>query len=257
VSSSALSTKSHKDIAIVLRTQPLGEADRIIILLTRERGIVHAVAKGIRRSSSKFGARLEPFMLIDVSLVAGKNLETVSQVQTRRAYTSSIMGDYSAYLTGLALVEITEQLSVYDAETYTESFNLLAGALSAIARNVHQPIDVLNSFISRMMRLSGWDIQVYQCSVCGRQEDINYFSASSSGICTSCASMVGEKLLAFSDDVKSYIDDVSSGRWEQVDSQIQQSIKLRSLELLTRYLQWHVEKPIRSIEVALKDFHAS
>lgn len=72
--SSALSTnKSFRDSAIVLRTQNLGETDRIIVMCTRERGIVHAVAKGVRRSSSKFGARLEPFMLVDFSASGGKS----------------------------------------------------------------------------------------------------------------------------------------------------------------------------------------
>ncbi len=257
VSSSALSSKSHQDIGIVLRTQPLGEADRIIILLTRQRGVVHAVAKGVRRSSSKFGARLEPFMLIDVSLVAGKNLETVSQVQTRRAYTAAIMSDYSAYLSALALAEITEQLAVYDADTYAENFDLLAGALSAIARNIHAPIDIVNSFIARTMRLSGWTIDVSTCSVCGSRQDVNYFSPGTGSVCAVCAPKIGEKLLVLTNDVKSYIDDVSSGRWQSITVDGSRNVKLRALDLLSQYLQWHVEKPIKSLDAARKDFHAN
>jgi len=57
---------TYRDEAVVLRTQKLGEADRIITMLTRRLGKVRAVAKGVRKTSSRFGARLEPAMVIDV-----------------------------------------------------------------------------------------------------------------------------------------------------------------------------------------------
>ena len=64
----------YRDDAVVLRAQKLGEADRIITLLTREHGKVRAVGKGVRRTGSRFGARLEPFMHIDVQLNEGERL---------------------------------------------------------------------------------------------------------------------------------------------------------------------------------------
>ena len=64
-----------RDEGVVLRTYRLGEADRIITLLTRERGKVLAVAKGVRRTRSKFGSRLEPFMHVDLLLHEGRSLD--------------------------------------------------------------------------------------------------------------------------------------------------------------------------------------
>ena len=58
----------YRDTGIVLRVHKLGEADRIITLLTRQRGIVRAVGKGVRKTTSRFGGRLEPFMHVDVQL---------------------------------------------------------------------------------------------------------------------------------------------------------------------------------------------
>ena len=72
----------YRDEAIVLRTHKLGEADRIITMLTRTPGRVRAVAKGVRRTKSRFGSRLEPGMLIDVQCYEGRNLDTVTQVET-------------------------------------------------------------------------------------------------------------------------------------------------------------------------------
>ena len=70
----------YRDDAIVLRTHKLGEADRIVTLLTKHHGKVRAVAKGVRRTSSRIGARMEPFMLADVQLYEGRNMDIVSEV---------------------------------------------------------------------------------------------------------------------------------------------------------------------------------
>ena len=74
----------YRDEAIVLRTQKLGEADRIITLLTRSHGRVRAVAKGVRRTTSRFGSRLEPFSHVDVQLAEGRSLDVVTQAETLR-----------------------------------------------------------------------------------------------------------------------------------------------------------------------------
>ena len=76
---SSFAARSYRDDAVVLRTHKLGEADRIITLLTKHHGQVRAVAKGVRRTSSRFGARLEPFMVADLQLVSGRTLDIVTQ----------------------------------------------------------------------------------------------------------------------------------------------------------------------------------
>ena len=78
----------YSDEAIVLRTHKLAEADRIITLLTRQHGVVRAVAKGVRRTSSRFGSRLEPFTHVDLQLAVGRNLDTITQAETRSPYGS-------------------------------------------------------------------------------------------------------------------------------------------------------------------------
>ena len=79
----------------MLRTQKLGEADRIVTLLTRDHGRVRAVAKGVRRTRSKFGARLEPFMHVDVQFYArAQSLDIVTQVETLAPYGDRLVVDY-------------------------------------------------------------------------------------------------------------------------------------------------------------------
>src|SRR4051794_41245766 len=86
----------YRDEGIVLRTQKLGEADRIVTVLTRRTGKVRAVAKGVRRTKSKFGARLEPFSHVDLQLYTGRNLDIISQAESIRAYGPAVGGDYRA-----------------------------------------------------------------------------------------------------------------------------------------------------------------
>ncbi len=101
----------YRDRAVVLRQHKLGEADRIVTLLTRDHGLVRAVAKGVRRTRSKFGARLEPFAHIDVQLYPGRNLDIVTQVQAIDAFASDIVSDYGRYTCACAVLETAERLA--------------------------------------------------------------------------------------------------------------------------------------------------
>ena len=80
----------YREEAVIIRTHKLGEADRIVTMLSRYHGLIRAVAKGVRRTTSKFGSRLEPFMVVDIQLHEGKNLDTVNQVETLK-YESNLL----------------------------------------------------------------------------------------------------------------------------------------------------------------------
>lgn len=107
----------YRDDAVVLRAQKLGESDRIITLLTRRHGRLRAVARGIRRTTSKFGARLEPFGHVDLQLAGdpkgnlGSSLHTVSQVEGIDLYGRRFLGDYSRYTAASAIAETAERLT--------------------------------------------------------------------------------------------------------------------------------------------------
>ena len=87
---------TYRDEVVVLRTHKLGEADRIVTMLSRRHGKLRAVAKGVRRTSSKFGARLEPFMVADVQLYHGRTLDIVQQAESLGAYGATIVNDYDS-----------------------------------------------------------------------------------------------------------------------------------------------------------------
>src|ERR671914_39971 len=100
----------YKDEAIVLKTIKLGEADRIVTLLTRTHGKVRAVAKGVRRTKSRFGARLEPFTQVQLMIYKGRNLDTITAADILRSF-DDVRTDYRCLTAAAAFVEIVEKIT--------------------------------------------------------------------------------------------------------------------------------------------------
>ncbi len=147
----------YRDEGVVLRAQKLGEADRIVTVLTRKHGKVRAVAKGVRRTKSKFGSRLEPFSHVDLQLYTGRNLDIVSQAESIRSYGNDIVDDYPAYTAGTAVLETADRLTSEEKEPSLRLFLLVIGALRALADRTHPAGLVLDAFLLRAMSVAGWE----------------------------------------------------------------------------------------------------
>ncbi|MGH3343372.1 MAG: DNA repair protein RecO, partial [Carbonactinosporaceae bacterium] len=146
----------YRDEGVVLRTQKLGEADRIVTLLMRHHGRVRAVAKGVRRTKSRFGARLEPFSHVDVQLYAGRSLDIVTQAESVVAYGTSLVADYARYTTGEAMLETAERLTDQEKEPALQQYLLLLGGLRALADGVRDPGLVLDAYLLRSVAVAGY-----------------------------------------------------------------------------------------------------
>ena len=126
------SVQGYRDDGVVLRTQKLGEADRIITVLTRHHGRVRAVARGIRRTKSRFGGRLEPFTHVDVMVHNGRSLDVITQAEVIRAYGTPLVSDYPKYTAGTAMLETAERFTPVEKEPAIRQFLLLIGGLRAL-----------------------------------------------------------------------------------------------------------------------------
>ena len=124
--------QGYRDDGVVLRTHKLGEADRIITLLTRQNGRVRAVAKGVRRTKSRFGGRLEPFTHVDVLIHPGRSLDVIQQAEVIRAYGKPLATDYPRYTAGTAMLETAERFTPVEKEPAIRQFLLLIGGLRAL-----------------------------------------------------------------------------------------------------------------------------
>ncbi|WP_456845503.1 DNA repair protein RecO, partial [Cellulomonas sp. P5_C6] len=177
----------YRDEAIVLRTHKLGEADRIVTLLTRSHGKVRAVGKGVRRTSSKFGSRLEPFMYVDLQLSTGRNLDIVTQAETLGPFGRRICEDYTLYTAGTVMLETADRLVEAEHEPSLQQYWLLVGAVKALAYRDHAPGLVLDSYLLRALAMAGWAPSFTDCARCGEPGPHTAFAVASGGaVCRAC-----------------------------------------------------------------------
>ncbi|NLT55861.1 MAG: DNA repair protein RecO [Actinomycetales bacterium] len=236
----------YRDEGVVLRTQKLGEADRIISVLTRHHGRVRAVAKGVRRTRSRFGARLEPFMLVDLQLYEGRSLDTVTQAETIAPYGSGIVSDYARYTSGTAMLETAERLTETEREPAVQQFLLLAGALRTLAAGEHVPRLVLDSYVLRALSVAGWAPSFTDCARCGAPGPHRAVAVAAGGVvCPQCRPPGSA---APHPATIALLAALLTGDWETADAS--EGPRRREASGLTAaYLQWHLERQVRSLRL--------
>jgi DNA repair protein RecO (recombination protein O) len=160
-----------RDKGVVLRTYRLGEADKIIVFLTERHGKVRAVAKGVRKTNSKFGARLEPLTHVDLLLWQGRSdLDIVNQVEVLDAY-RPIRESLDRVPRGMALLEVSDQLA-QERHPDPALYTMLTGALRALAypNPDADPALVAPSFFLKALVLEGAAPILDECANCGQAE---------------------------------------------------------------------------------------
>src|SRR6266508_4487980 len=120
----------YREQAVVLRTWKLGEADRIVVLMTQGQGKVRAVAKGVRKTKSRFGGRLEPFSHVDLSLYRGRELDIVTQAEVVAPF-RALREDYDRVVAGTAMLEAVDQVA-QEREAAVRIYLLLVRALRTL-----------------------------------------------------------------------------------------------------------------------------
>ena len=181
----------YRDEAVVLRTHKLGEADRIITLLTRHHGRVRAVAKGVRKTTSRWGSRLEPFTHVDLQLAVGRSLDIVTQAETIEPFASGLGVDYARYTAGTVMLETADRLVTEEGQPAVQQFLLLVGGLRAMTagdsdtrRGANQ---VLDSYLLRSLAVAGYAPSFSHCARCGDEGPHKAFSPSAGGaLCPDC-----------------------------------------------------------------------
>ncbi|HKS53422.1 MAG TPA: DNA repair protein RecO [Pseudonocardiaceae bacterium] len=234
----------YRDTGVVLRVQKLGEADRIITLLTRRHGPVRAVAKGVRRTSSKFGARLEPFGHVDVQFYRGRTLDIITQVETVDGFGSRLVGDYGRYTTGCAVLETAERLAGAEGEPALRLYLLVVGALRALADGRRPAPLVLDAFLLRAMAAAGWAPALTECARCGRPGPHQAFSVPAGGaVCPGCRPP-GAAIPSLA--TLELLDALMRGDWSQAQSAAPSTCR-QATGLIAAHLQWHLERQLRSL----------
>jgi DNA repair protein RecO (recombination protein O) len=163
---------------VVLRTYKLGEADRIIVLLTAERGMVRAVAKGVRKTRSKFGSRLEPTSHVNLQIHEGRGeLHLVTQVESINHF-RTIREDLDRLTKAVSMLEAADQVALPDYPA-PQLYRMLVGALRTLDAN-DSPLVVAGLFL-KLLGHEGSAPHVESCVTCGQQEGLVAYSAGDGG----------------------------------------------------------------------------
>lgn len=177
----------------MIRTHKLGEADLIVVLLTREHGIIRAVAQGIRRSKSRFGARLDRFNRVNVQVynrrkggAESTGLGKITDAHTVRTYAPAIVAQPELYFAAAAMIEIAY---VIEGET-PEVFDSLDEHLARLAEYDDGDIpvnSVCDRFVLHVLRLTGWSPSLVDCAQCGKPGPHRAFHPEAGGaVCVAC-----------------------------------------------------------------------
>ena len=234
-----------RDDAVVLRTQLLGEADRIVTLLTREHGRLRAVGKGVRRTASRFGSRLEPGTHVDLELWQGRSdLLTVQQAVTLEPYGERLVADYGAWTAGAAVLEAADRLAGEDGDPQPRLHATLVGALAALAGRRHASPLVLDAFVLRALRHAGYGVALDACAGCGAPGPHRAFHVAAGGaVCPACRPAGASSPGA---DVVGLLAALRDADWATADAS-EERVRSAGSGLVAACLQHHLERGLRSL----------
>jgi len=191
--------------AVVLGSRPLGEADRIVVLFTREAGRIDAVVKGVRKTKSRWGGRLEPFNVCDLVLFRGRSLATVTAAEGVAVF-PRLRQEREAMIAAALVCEVAAAIFP-EEEPHERVFNLLCRSLHAFdggfeGAALEAPV-VLGALI-KLLHEAGFLPVLDECACCGSGEHAVAFSASRGGlVCGDCS---GEGLPASPGAVEALCD---------------------------------------------------
>jgi DNA repair protein RecO (recombination protein O) len=254
----------YRDDGIVLRTQKLGEADRIVTLLARRTGRVRAVAKGVRRTKSRFGARLEPFTHVDLLMYAGRSLDVITQADTVRPYGKPFSSDYPRFTTGTAMLETAERFTPVEKEPAMRQFLLLVGGLRALGEGAHDSRLILDAYLLRSLAVAGYAPVLDECAVCGTRVAAD--PAGPDGTRDSAVTSTALRAFAFAigagglvcrscrtpgaatpaPQTVALMSALMRGDWAHADAS-EHRHQAECSGLVAAYLQWHLEHSVRSL----------
>jgi DNA repair protein RecO (recombination protein O) len=239
---------TYRDEAIVLRTHKLGEADRIITLLSRGRGKIRAVAKGVRRTSSKFGARLEPFSHVDLQFAEGRTLDVVTQVESLDAFGPALTEDYPTYTAGQVMLETADRLVVEEGEPALQQYRLLVGALRVLNRGTldgPRPASlVLDSYLLRALAVAGYAPSFSDCARCGLVGPHTAFAPAAGGVvCERCRPAGSSRPAA---ETLELLAALLEGRWADTRD-VPAAVSREASGITSAFAIWHLDRNLRSL----------
>jgi DNA repair protein RecO (recombination protein O) len=239
----------YKEQGIVLRSVKLGEADKIVTILTQGSGKVRSVAKGIRRTQSKFGARLEPFTHVSLLMYRGRNLDTVTQAEIISPFLR-VRRDFDLIAAAETMLEAVDRVAE-EHERNVPLFLLTLKGLRALEEGPRDSAAVAESFLLKLLSLSGFHPALSGCASCGSPGPLGWFSAGQGGaVCADCveqdAGPVSQPPLRWLDDL-ARVELCGAG-----DMTPPLEVRREARAMLFGFAEYHLERRMRSFTLLVR-----
>jgi len=235
----------YRDQGVVLRTWRLGEADRIVNLMTERHGKVRAVVKGVRKTRSRFGARLEPMVHVSLLFYEGRELDIVTQAEALEHF-KPVREDLDRLAKAQVLLEATDHLA-QERHANPRLYSMLLGALRALA--AHDAPLLVPAFFLKLLSTEGFHPLLDECASCGGRYGLAGFDLAQGGVlCVSCSAR-GDAI-AVSDAGLDLVRRILGGDLSRALGVPLSAATLEVERLATRALEYHLERRMRSLPVA-------
>ncbi len=234
---------TYREQGIVLRTWKLGEADRIVNLFTQGRGKVRAVVKGVRRTTSRMGGRLEPFAHVDLELYEGRNLDIVQQAETIATH-GHIRDDYGLSMAATTMVEPVDAMA-QEGTRDNALFLLLRAGLQSLDAAPPDPGVFVDAFLLRVARVAGFHVFVDSCAACRTVGEHTWLSVNRGGtLCVDCATGAAR---AVDEDTMRRIRVLAGDSWAALPDLADGSDAQRTAASFARaFLEHHLDLRLRA-----------
>ena len=234
----------YKEQGVVLRSVKLGEADKIVTVMTQGSGKVRAVAKGIRKTTSRFGARLEPTTHVSLMAYRGRGaLDTVSQAEIVSPFLS-IRRDLGLLAAAETMLEAVDKVTD-EHERNVRLFMLLLSGLRVLDAGPADPTAVAESFLLKLLSLSGFHPSLLACAECGRPDPELFSSGQGGAVCSACA---GPDAGPASREALGFLATLgSTGLTEVGDLSTDPRTLREARALLFGFAEYHLERRMKSL----------
>jgi DNA repair protein RecO (recombination protein O) len=239
---------------IVLRSMRLGEADRIVTFYTQGNGRLRAVAKGIRKSKSRFGGRLDAFTHVDLQLYKSRgDLDIVTQADIL-SRPKRIRADYAAFCAASAMADAVDRTTP-EREKNVRAFLLLRSALQALEDGASDPSLLAYAFLAKLAEMAGLHPTLRACVECGSDALVAFSHGRGGAVCANCVDRADAK-----------IENGLLGSWVALLDRDWTDLREATMPLpakqalgvmLLTFVQWHTESRLRAFALLPSSFTSS
>jgi DNA repair protein RecO (recombination protein O) len=233
--------------AIVLKRRDLGEADRILTVLSRDRGKTQLLAKGVRRTASRKAGHIEPFTYVELLVAKGSNLDLVTQAETLTAH-RRLREDLWRSSHGYYVAELADAFT-QDHDPNSALFDLLLATLDRLDA-LPQLTLVARYYEVHLLALAGYQPQLFHCIECGRQlqPELNFFSLDAGGALCPEHGAAQPDSIPLQPAALKVLRFLQTREWDEVAPlQMSAPVAGQVERLLYRYLQHHLERQVSSL----------